>query len=155
MRLYHGTFETHLQATDLQAFHPGRLGLGTGVYFGLERATAEVYGTHIIEAEVDIKNPLLIDPEEPLRIIDGNIQVALRTYEDQPSITALETFYPFDIIAHDGEVYEVRSLSCLGGLADWAAEKGYDAVIMRYMRSSGNCEEVVVWDTSKIKAPDA
>lgn len=152
MRYYHGTFETDIKVTELEVRHPGYLGLGPGIYFTPCRQTAQSYGDRILETELTFTNPLLVDPEEPLTTVNGKIEVCLRIYEDEDSISGLDDMRPFDVIAADGDTFEVRSMHDLARISDWARYHGHDAVVMRNMRSSIG-QEVVIWDSSLIKDP--
>jgi len=145
---YHGSDRPGLTGASLQPKDPGYEGsLGPGIYLGEKRETAEFYGKYVTPVEVRLSNPLLIDPEN---VLYENRQPRLRIYENRGSILIGEDMQPFDVIAPNGEVFEVRDGFSLRHLASWAKSKGFDGIIMRNMRAGGGGEEIVAFDKSSI-----
>lgn len=153
--LYHGTRNPDFDPKDLSeqaAEYQYGGSMGPGVYMGEDRETAEYYGDRIIEATVQVQNPLVFDLayEEGARIAP-EIADDYRDTGTYESILVGERVPPFDVKIGE-EWYEVRSAFDLEHLGREAEAAGHDAVVARNMRegSSAGASEVLLLNRSAI-----
>jgi len=148
MDLYHGTRSQDVEPEDLEPnMPPYEGGIGRGVYFGLKPETAEYFGPRVIQRQMDIQNPLVIDAWEGLNYrIPPEIDEQMEQSGAYDSILVGEQVPPFDVLI-GGEWYPIRDGWDLQDIGGMAAEAGHDAVILRGVRGGwtgyGN-EEVLV-----------
>ena len=167
MTLYHGTRDENLDSKDHEPrFPPYEGGIGEGVYFGKNRETAEFYGPHVLQRDIDIQNPLIIDSynginyRSPIEFTeDWEAENAIVdeddldeygeptiTYPERPSPDSIligENVPPFDVLI-GGEWVEIRNGRDLENIGQRAMEAGHDAIIMDGIRGGGQGHEILV-----------
>lgn len=150
MTLYHGTDSPDLKPEELEPqMPPYEGGYGQGVYFGLKPETAEFFGRNVLQRDMDIRNPLVVDAWEGTNYrIPPDFEEMYESGQFD-SLLMGERVFPFDVFIGD-EWHPIRSASDMEDIGPMAAEAGHDAVILRGIRSEwtswGN-EEVLVLPT--------
>ena len=125
----------------------GRGALGSGAYFTPNKELAATYakesgGNNVIEAYLDVINPLILEQDRD------------NTRYGDPCVVALTRLGMDPTKAYNFVEKETEEKGYIGKqISSRAIKAGFDSLIWKLIDSSGNIlrEEIVIWDGSKVK----